>query len=120
MLDIALGIMIMSGVEDGSLLEFSSSAGEGEVADDKWTIHIGRRDENDICLRNDTYVSRQHANIHWINNRWWLEDCNSTNGTFMENPDRFFDDNPVKGIVPIIPGQLFRIGRTWMRIQTTE
>ena len=117
--EINLNIMVMSGVDDGVLLACHSSS-DGESTVDKWTIAIGRRDENDICLRNDTYVSREHARIHFKNASWWLEDCDSTNGTFIENPDDFFDDQPVKGIVQIAEGQLFRVGRTWLRIQPAE
>ena len=112
--------MIMSGVDDGSLLEFASDGGDGTVSEDRWSLSIGRRDENDICLSNDTYVSRQHANLHWKDQRWWLEDCESTNGTFIPNPNNFFEDSPVKGIIPIEKGQLFRVGRTWLRIQVNE
>jgi pSer/pThr/pTyr-binding forkhead associated (FHA) protein len=118
--DKKMGVMIMSGVEDGSLLEFDTSSQDGRVAQDKWTISIGRKEDNDICLRNDTYVSRQHANLHYKDQRWWLEDCNSTNGTFIGNPDNFFEDNPVKGIIPLEEGQIFRVGRTWLRIQLPE
>ena len=113
-------VMIMSGVEDGSLIEFNSGNGDGQLRAGKWTIDIGRRDNNDLCLRNDTFVSRQHAKLHWMDKRWWLEDCKSTNGTFVENPDSFFNDERVKGIVPIVIDQLFRVGRTWLRIQFTE
>jgi predicted component of type VI protein secretion system len=115
-----LNLMVMSGVEDGSALEFLSTRGDGKLTDDKWTLSIGRRDDNGICLRNDTYISRQHAYVHWKNKSWWLEDCNSTNGTFVVNPKDFFEDLPVKGIIQITEGQLFRIGRTWLRIQTIE
>jgi pSer/pThr/pTyr-binding forkhead associated (FHA) protein len=115
-----LSIMIMSGVDDGSLLEFSVDNGDGKRSEDSWSIGVGRREDNDLCLRNDTYVSRQHANLHWKDNRWWLEDCASTNGTFIENADNYFDDTRVKGIVPIETGQLVRIGRTWLRIQPIE
>ena len=110
----------MSGVDDGSLLEFSTDNGDGDWAEDRWTIAIGRREDNDLCLRNDTYVSRQHANFHWKDDRWWLEDCGSTNGTFIENTSDFFDDTRVKGIIPIKTAELIRIGRTWLRIQPTE
>jgi pSer/pThr/pTyr-binding forkhead associated (FHA) protein len=118
--EIMLNVVVMSGVDDGTLLSFRSDNNDGSMTVDKWTITIGRRDENDICLRNDTYVSRQHAKIHYKNGSWWLEDCNSTNGTFIENPEDFFDDQPVKGIIQIDEGQLFRVGRTWLRIQTAE
>lgn len=110
----------MSGVEDGSTLDFSSDHGDGSTIEDKWTLSIGRRDDNDICLRNDTYISRRHANLHWRNRNWWLEDCNSTNGTFVSNEENFFDDLPVKGFIHLAEGQLFRVGRTWLRIQYTE
>jgi pSer/pThr/pTyr-binding forkhead associated (FHA) protein len=119
-LDFTLYIMIMSGDKDGSLLEYNTKSGDGELIDDHWTLSIGRREDRDLCLRNDTYVSRQHANIHWKDKHWWLEDCNSMNGTFLENANDFFDDARVKGIVPIEIGQIFRIGRTWMRIQPIE
>ncbi len=116
---IMLNVMVMSGVDDGTLLACHSDS-DGSQTVDKWTITIGRRDENDICLRNDTYVSRQHAKIHYKNAAWWLEDCESTNGTFIENAEDFFDDQPVKGIIQIDEGQLFRVGRTWLRIQPAE
>lgn len=112
-----LDLMIMSGVEDGLLLKYDAQNGDGNLHEDHWVISVGRREENDLCLRNDTYVSRQHANIHWKDQSWWLEDCQSTNGTFSENADNYFDDTRVKGIIPVEPGQIFRIGRTWLRIQ---
>lgn len=115
-----ISVMVMSGVEDGAQYVFDADNGDGLAAEGHWTLSIGRRDENDICLRNDTYVSRHHANLHFKDNRWWLEDRKSTNGTFTENPDNFFEDTTVTGIVPVKPGQLFRIGRTWLRIQLDE
>lgn len=117
MIDLRLNVLIMSGVEDGTSLEYSTRGGDGKVDDEKWTVSIGRKEENDICLRNDTYVSRQHANIHWRSTKWWLEDCDSRNGTFINNEDDFFDDQPVKGFIHLQEGQLFRVGRTWLRIQ---
>jgi len=118
--DYKLRVMIMSGVEDGSLHEFASKRGDGHVESDKWTITIGRREENDICLRNDTFISRSHAKLHQLRASWWLEDCDSTNGTFVGNENDFFDDLPVKGIIHLDEGQLFRVGRTWLRIQSDE
>jgi pSer/pThr/pTyr-binding forkhead associated (FHA) protein len=107
-------VMVMSGVDDGLVLNFAAENGDGRMTDEKWIISIGRREDSDICLRNDTYMSRQHAFLYWEDNRWWLEDCRSTNGTFIEEPD---SDAAVQGIIPIEPGQLFRVGRTWLRIQ---
>ncbi len=111
-----LEVMIMSGVEDGLPLNYSIENGDGELTNDgqRWVIRIGRREDSDVCLRNDTFVSRVHAYIIWERERWWLEDNNSTNGTYVANGDL---DARVQGTIPINPGDLFRIGHTWMRIQ---
>ncbi len=110
-----LTVMIMSGVDDGALLNFDTE--DGTRSGKAWTLGIGRREEQDICLRNDTFVSRDHAFLHWRNGRWWLEDCDSKNGTFVEDQD---EDARVVGTIPIGAGQLFRIGRTWLRIQPPD
>jgi pSer/pThr/pTyr-binding forkhead associated (FHA) protein len=119
-LNLKLDLVVMSGVEDGLLRKFTTQGGDGKSSDDFWTLTIGRHDKNDLSLRNDTFISRHHANLHWKDKRWWLEDLSSTNGTFIENPNDFFDDTRVKGIIPIDPGQLFRVGRTWLRLQDVE
>lgn len=119
LVDFGVIVMIMSGVEDGTLLQLKSDL-DGSFREGHWKLSIGRRDDNDICLRNDTFVSRAHANIHWRDNTWWLEDCKSTNGSFIENEQDYFTDRRVHGIVPVEPGQMLRIGRTWMRIQVIE
>jgi pSer/pThr/pTyr-binding forkhead associated (FHA) protein len=119
-MDAKADIMIMSGVEDGTVLKLDGTSGEGAIQSRRWTITIGRRDDNDICLRNDTFVSRQHSKLHLIDNKWQLEDCDSTNGTFIEVEDLPLEDRRVYGTVPLRVGQLFRIGRTWMRIQQPD
>ncbi len=112
-----LEITLMSGVDDGLHFNHSTENGDGQLDDQRWTISIGRREDSDICLRHDIYVSRQHALIYWDGHRWWLQDCNSTNGTFIESRGA---DERVSGTIPINPGELFRVGRTWMRIEPTE
>ena len=113
-------ITFMSGVEDGTELQLTATGGDGILSDGKWTLTIGRRDENDIVLRNDTFVSRQHAKLHWQDVGWTLEDCQSTNGTFTENPDELIHDDRVTGFIDLDESQLFRVGRTWLRIEPTE
>lgn len=44
-------------------------------------VTIGRSARNDIILR-DPYISGEHARISFINGSYFLEDLNSTNGTF--------------------------------------
>ena len=111
--------MIMSGVEDGLRLSYDVENGDGQLDEERysWKISIGRREDSDICLRNDTFVSRLHAFIKWEDAKWWLEDCESTNGSFIENSD---SNTRIKGTIPLEPGQLFRVGHTWMRIEETN
>jgi len=113
--DLQVDIMIMSGVDDGLLLTFSTANSDGANKDDEWMLTLGRRDDNDVCLRNDTYSSRNHARLYLRGEHWWLEDCNSKNGTFIEEEE---EDARVSGMIELNPGQLFRVGRTWLRIQT--
>lgn len=106
----------MSGVHDGLRLTYSSDNGDGEFDPEhsKWKLSIGRQEDTDVCLRNDTFVSRKHAYVFWEESRWWLQDNLSTNGTFIENGEH---DARVTTAVPIHIGDLFRIGHTWMRIE---
>ncbi len=115
-MSLKLNVMIMSGVDDGSLLTYDSDNGDGELKDDgsKWLISIGRVEDKDICLRYDTFVSRQHAYLIWEQNQWWLQDCDSTNGSFIESGD---ENARITGTIPVKPGDLFRIGRTSMCIE---
>ncbi len=117
-MDFKLTVMVMSGVQDGSVLEYDSHRGDGRIKQDRWVLTIGRRDDNDICLRNDTYISRHHADLCFEGGTWHIEDCESTNGTFINNIDDFFDDQPVTDSIHIQNGQLFRVGRTWLKIQS--
>ena len=111
-----LDVTIMSGVDDGLRLTYSAENGDGAQEDGCWKVSIGPREDSDMCLRNDTFVSRQHAYLIWEDGRWWLQDCDSTNGSFLETDDV---DAKVKGTIPIDFGALFRIGHTWMRIDVT-
>lgn len=110
-------VMVMSGVEDGTMITLDPARGDGMRKQGTLLLTIGRKDENDIVLRHDTFVSRLHARVHVLPDQCWLEDCNSTNGTFIENPDDLFTDQQVTGKIEIKAGQIFRIGRTWLRIE---
>ncbi|RCK72285.1 MAG: FHA-domain-containing protein [Anaerolineae bacterium] len=45
-------------------------------------INIGRNASCDLCLA-DTTVSGRHARILYRQGQWWLEDLDSTNGTYL-------------------------------------
>lgn len=112
-------LMVMSGVDDGTTMILRSES-DGTYTESEWQLTLGRKDTNDICLRNDTFVSRFHAALIWRDGGWWLEDKDSTNGSFIEDDDDFFSDERIRGTIPIDPMQLFRVGRTWLRIQAMD
>jgi predicted component of type VI protein secretion system len=99
-------ITYMSGRWDGRTVEWEYTTDEGEVA-----LTIGRRQGCTIFLDCDTQVSRLHARVVYQpeSNTFYLEDAGSRNGTFI-------GDNRLTGRLPITPGTLFRVGRTWLRL----
>lgn len=54
----------------------------GSVIPVRSTINIGRKEDNSICL-NDQFVSSYHAKLYVRNNDFYLEDLDSTNGTYV-------------------------------------
>lgn len=101
-----IAIALMSGPQDGDVLTFETLLDPDRPTE----ITIGRREDCDLCLSYDSQVSREHAVVIYDGDTFWLQDTGSTNGTFIED-DRITTRTPVK------PGQLFRIGRTWMRVE---
>ncbi|MDM8527599.1 FHA domain-containing protein [Anaerolineales bacterium HSG24] len=73
---------------------------------DNKRIVLGRDNVNE----NDTEISRQHAIIHYRSGRWWLEDNDSTNGTFV-NLGRISEP------VMLQPGDRIRIGKTSIKVR---
>lgn len=64
-------------------LEFSfNSSRLGEFVLDKEVMTIGRKDDNDICIEN-LAVSGHHAKLLTIFDDSFLEDLDSTNGTYV-------------------------------------
>ncbi len=56
----------------------------GQVAEQKFTssFRIGRDPTNDIHIA-DPVVSRKHAEVVLLAGTWWIQDCNSGNGLFV-------------------------------------
>lgn len=102
----------MSGPLDGRTLTWPLPEGVGELI-----IQIGRREGSHILLDYDTQVSRVHARVVYnaSTDTLMLEDLGSRNGTFY-GQQRVREHEPVQ----IRPGDLFRVGRTWMRIDPFE
>ncbi len=110
--DLKLTLAIMSGPDDGRKTLFRRADGDGVPGpDDSWVITLGRRDDCDLCLPFDTQISRLHARLicdpagHWT-----LEDNGSRNGTFVGK-------KRLESSAYIEQGAMFRIGRTWIRLE---
>jgi S1-C subfamily serine protease len=72
-------------------------------------LRLGRAADNDVVLA-DEEVSRHHAVIRWQDDRPWIEDNGSRNGTFV-------DEVRVTGAQPLHPGQVIRLGRTRLQVE---
>lgn len=52
----------------------------------KTEIYIGTKEEmNDFVVRNNSNVSRRHACISWEDGDYYIQDLQSSNGTFLNN-----------------------------------
>ena len=48
-------------------------------------IYIGRQSNNDVVLSDpQKRISKHHCSIQYQNNRWWIVDKGSSNGTFLQ------------------------------------
>ncbi len=114
-------VTFMSGPYDGRPMNFP----QPEMGSDL-ILNIGRREHCEISLHFDNQVSRLHAQVGIVSIpvtasesvslpyvlNFWLQDMGSRNGTFLEN-----EKISIKGRVSLRPGTLFRIGRTWLRLE---
>jgi len=102
-----ISVTYMSGPLDGKTLHWDVP----EVEAPEVSLTIGRREGCDILLDYDSQVSRTHARILYdVNNdSFYLEDTASRNGTFL-------GQERIRSRTPLTPGDLFRVGRTWLRI----
>ena len=66
---------------------------------------IGRRETNDLTLRQDPTISNRHARIVREGQHYWLEDLGSSNGTFI-------GDKRIQERALIGAGSIFVVGRT--------
>ncbi len=101
-----IAVTLMSGPLDGKTLEWDRPEDENEMV-----LTIGRREGCDIPLDYDTQVSRIHARLVYspASQSFYLEDAGSRNGTFVGS-------NKLTERTLLQPGTLFRVGRTWLRV----
>lgn len=105
-------LAIMSGPDDGRKVRLRREDGDGTAGTDgAWVLVLGRRDDCDLSLPFDTQTSREHARLVYTRDgSWVLEDMGSRNGTYI---GRKRLDHPAE----LPAGTLFRIGRTWLRLE---
>jgi pSer/pThr/pTyr-binding forkhead associated (FHA) protein len=77
---------------------------------DSAPVTLGRADENDLVLDDDEFASVKHARIEPRRDGVWLQDLESTNGTFV---------NGTKVTRPrkLSPGDVIRVGETDLRYE---
>ncbi len=63
---------------------------------------LGRGEDVDVRLP-ESKVSREHARIRWLDGQFWIEDLDSSNGTFV-------DDQAIQGTVRLPRTCLVRLG----------
>lgn len=74
-------------------------------------VRLGRATENDVVLRGEPSVSRQHAELVCREGRWFLVDLGSSNGTFVEGVRL---EEPRE----ILFGTTFAVGRAQIRFES--
>lgn len=73
------------------------------------SVIIGREKDHDISLPLDILISRSHARITFEEEKYWLEDLGSKNGTLLGG-------ELVNDKIEVLPGSIFKIGLSEMRL----
>ena len=72
-------------------------------------VSIGRGMANDVIVE-ETHVSQRHARVFYQDGVFWVEDLQSTNGTYV-NGER------IEGPTRLITGDLLKIGAMILRFE---
>ena len=76
-------------------------------------ILIGRSEEANIRIAYDDYCSRKHAKLYWEGNSCYIEDLNSTNGTFLNGVK-------IAAVTELNNGDLIKLGNTEMVVSIRD
>jgi pSer/pThr/pTyr-binding forkhead associated (FHA) protein len=77
---------------------------------DSAPVTLGRAAENDLVLDSDEFASVKHARIEPRRDGVWVEDLNSTNGTFVNGMK-------LSRRQKLTPGDVIRVGETDFRYE---
>jgi len=73
-------------------------------------ITVGRGGQNDLVLAGDEFASARHARIESRGDGVWVQDLDSTNGTYVNG-------RRVAGAQRLDPGDVLRVGETDLRVE---
>ena len=100
------------GTELGRLVVVASPAGEpaegASLALD--AIATIGRDVNNAIVVDDQFASAEHAILTFRGRAWYIEDLESTNGTFVNGA-------AVDGVAPLGYGDVIQIGQVRLRLE---
>ena len=88
------------------VVERSPSLEEGdEFLLNSAPVTVGRGGQNDLVLSGDDFASARHARIESRGDGVWVQDLDSTNGTYVNG-------SRVAGAQRLDPGDVLRVGET--------
>ncbi len=73
-------------------------------------LTVGRGGQNDLVLAGDDFASARHARIESRGDGVWVQDLDSTNGTYVNG-------TRVAGAQRLDPGDVLRVGETDLRVE---
>ncbi len=77
---------------------------------DSTPVTIGRGSQNDVVLDGDDFASARHAQVEARGDGVWVQDLESTNGTFVNG-------SRVVGAERLSVGDVLRVGETDFRLE---
>jgi hypothetical protein len=93
------------------VVQRSPSLGEGdEFPLNSAPLTVGRGGQNDLVLTGDDFASGRHARIELRGDGVWVQDLDSTNGTFVNG-------SRVAGAQRLDQGDVLRVGETDLRVE---
>ena len=93
------------------VVQRSPSLGEGdEFPVNSAPLTVGRGGQNDLVLTGDDFASARHARVEVRGDGVWVQDLDSTNGTFVNG-------SRVAGAQRLDHGDVLRVGETDLRVE---
>ncbi len=77
---------------------------------DSAPVTVGRGGQNDLVLEGDEFASARHARIELRGDGVWVQDLDSTNGTYVNG-------SRVAGAERLDAGDVLRVGETDLRVE---